>query len=204
MPKTVDHEARREQLAEAVLTVIQRSGLERVTLREVAREVGWTSGVLLHYFRDKEELVTFAFELATRRAGRRVDERLPGLRGLAALRAFMEETLPISENARFDAEIWQTFEGHAVALPGVGAQQRYQYQFLQERLAGMVREAQALDEIAPEVDAARAGLSITATIVGLRTMALINPTLYTAEHLMAVADDVLARLAAQSLPQPLP
>lgn len=196
MPKVVDHAERREQLADAVLAVIRRSGLARTTLREVAREVGWTSGVLLHYFRDKHELISFAFQLATRRAGARVRARLPGLSGVAGLRAYMEETLPVDESRHLDAAIWLSFEGEAAGVPRLAAEQRALYEDLHENLQRLVTAAQQEGDIPPHVDPDRAAGSVAATIIGMRTLALIHPDRFTPEFMLAVADDTIARLTA--------
>ncbi len=204
MPKIVDHTERREQLADAVLAVILRSGLSRATLREVAREVGWTSGVLLHYFRDKQELLTFAFQLATQRAGQRVNARLPGLTGFAALRAYMEETLPIDDSRHLNASIWLAFEGHAAGVPEIAEQQHAQYEQLHQNLKAQISRAQEDGEIPAATDPDRAAASVATTIIGLRTMALINPKHYTPEFLLAVVDDVLARLRTEPAPAPEP
>jgi AcrR family transcriptional regulator len=200
MPKIVDHAERREQLADAVLAVIRRSGLARVTLREVAREVGWTSGILLHYFRDKDELLTFAFSLARQRAKARVAARLPGLSGLEALRMSVEEVLPIDDPRHLNATIWQAFEGHAASVPELAEQQRSAYEELHQSLKQRVQQAQAEGGIPAGVDADRAAANVVSTIIGLRTMALINPQHYTAEFMMAVTDDVLVRLANSPIP----
>ena len=61
MPKIVDHEARRAELAAAVWRLASREGLGAVTMRGVAAEAGWSTGALGHYFADKEELLVFAF-----------------------------------------------------------------------------------------------------------------------------------------------
>jgi AcrR family transcriptional regulator len=195
MPKIVDHAERREQLADAVLAVIQRSGLSHVTLREVAREVGWTGGVLLHYFRDKDELLTFAFRLARQRAGQRVQARLPGRSGIEALRTYIEEALPIDDARHLNATIWQAFEGHVAGVPELAEQQRSAYEELHQTLKGQVERAQSEGQIPAGLDPDRAAANIVSTIFGLRTMALINPQHYTPEFMLAVADDVLARLA---------
>ena len=50
MPKVVDHDERREDVAEAAWRVIGRDGLEGATLREISREAGFTTGVIQHYF----------------------------------------------------------------------------------------------------------------------------------------------------------
>ena len=46
MPKVVDHAARREEIVDALLRVAERDGLDGVSLRAVAREGGWSTGVL--------------------------------------------------------------------------------------------------------------------------------------------------------------
>ena len=59
MPRVVNHEERREEIAEAAWRVIEREGLAGADLREIAREAGYTTGVITHYFRNKRELMTF-------------------------------------------------------------------------------------------------------------------------------------------------
>jgi AcrR family transcriptional regulator len=48
MPKVVDHEQRRGELAAAVWSLASREGLEAVTVRRVAEEAGWSTGALVH------------------------------------------------------------------------------------------------------------------------------------------------------------
>ena len=48
MPKIVDHDARRAAIAEALWRVAERDGVEGVTMRAVAREAGWSTGVVTH------------------------------------------------------------------------------------------------------------------------------------------------------------
>src|SRR3712207_14978 len=72
MPRAVDHEERREEIADAVWRVIEREGLEGASLRDIAREAGHTTGVISHYFRDKRELLAFAFQLVVERSAARI------------------------------------------------------------------------------------------------------------------------------------
>ncbi len=46
--------------------VIMRDGLEATSLRRIAREGGFTTGVLTHYFADKRELISACFEWTMR------------------------------------------------------------------------------------------------------------------------------------------
>ena len=89
MPKLVDNDQRREEVAEAAWRVIGRDGLEGATLREIAREAGFTTGVIQHYFRDRDELLAFAARLISEQAVERQKEAVrahpPGRERLVAL-----------------------------------------------------------------------------------------------------------------------
>ena len=64
MARQADHVERRRLFAAAALNVISRDGLEGLTLREVAREAGFTTGALTHYFQSKDEVLIAASEYA--------------------------------------------------------------------------------------------------------------------------------------------
>ena len=61
-------EARRSQIADAALKVIDEQGLGRFTTQAIAAEVGITDGTLFRHFGSKEEIVMAALD--------RVEERL--------------------------------------------------------------------------------------------------------------------------------
>ena len=48
----------------AARTVIVRQGLEATTLRDIAREGGFTTGVVSHYFPDKTAVIVGTFTFA--------------------------------------------------------------------------------------------------------------------------------------------
>lgn len=111
MPKIVDHDARREQIARAACRVIARRGLDGLTLRDVAAEIGFANGALKPYFPTKAALSQAAFTHVFEQTGRRVERGTDGLRGAAALRAFALEVLPLDEarldEARVVLPFWQ-------------------------------------------------------------------------------------------------
>jgi AcrR family transcriptional regulator len=72
----VDHDARRREIADAVLRLAATEGLESVSLRHVAAEAGISMGRVQHYFRSKDEMLVFAFEHQARRHEERIVEKL--------------------------------------------------------------------------------------------------------------------------------
>lgn len=67
MPKVVDHQQRRVQIADAVCSLVSARGLEAVSLRDVAAEAGISMGRVQHYFRTKDEMLLFALEHVAQR-----------------------------------------------------------------------------------------------------------------------------------------
>src|SRR5262245_31600275 len=95
MPKIVDPDERRAEISMATLRVIQRQGIENTTIRAIAREGGFSSGALAHYFADKEDVVGFAFDWIANRSLDRVEAKSArAAPGLARLVVPLEAMLP--------------------------------------------------------------------------------------------------------------
>ncbi|MDN5636054.1 MAG: TetR family transcriptional regulator, partial [Brevibacterium sp.] len=74
MPKLIDHESRREEIAAAAWRVIVREGVGGASVRTVAAEAGLSVGSLRHVFASQSQLLSFAMQLVIDRAGERVRE----------------------------------------------------------------------------------------------------------------------------------
>jgi AcrR family transcriptional regulator len=70
--RTIDKEARKAQLAEAVWQVILDKGVGAVSVRTVAEQAGLVVGSLRYIFPTRTELLTFSAELMVARATDRV------------------------------------------------------------------------------------------------------------------------------------
>lgn len=75
MPKIVNHELRKVQIAEATWKVIVKEGLENATVRNIARESGLSVGSLRHYFPSQSDLLLFSMELVSERVLSRINQR---------------------------------------------------------------------------------------------------------------------------------
>ena len=62
MPRTVDVETRRRDIAAAVRGVLARDGVDAVTMRNVANELGATTGLLTHWVPNRIGLIRLALE----------------------------------------------------------------------------------------------------------------------------------------------
>src|SRR3954469_4180668 len=64
MPKIVDHDQQRRALLHQCFDLFKRRGYDNVTLREIAREIGASTGTLYHYFPNKLAILEQLYELA--------------------------------------------------------------------------------------------------------------------------------------------
>src|SRR5262245_51223423 len=62
MPKIVDREEMRREMARASMAVMARGGMAATTIKEIARATGSSPGLPLHYFDSRDDLIRFAFE----------------------------------------------------------------------------------------------------------------------------------------------
>jgi AcrR family transcriptional regulator len=117
VPKVVDHEQRRRELAEAVWRVIRRNGVDGASVRTVAQEAGWSAGALRHYFRTQSELLDFAIELAAERIRQRVGALELADDPRRAVEHLLSELLPLDDERRAENEVWLAFTARALIDP---------------------------------------------------------------------------------------
>ncbi|WP_060713259.1 TetR/AcrR family transcriptional regulator [Pseudonocardia sp. HH130629-09] len=75
MPRSVDHDARRSEIADAVLGLVAQAGTEAVSLRSVAAEAGISMGRVQHYFASKDALLLHALDRSHRQMEERIETR---------------------------------------------------------------------------------------------------------------------------------
>ena len=120
MPKIVDHDARREEIAQALWRVVRRDGIRAASVRTVAAEAGWSAGAVRYYFPDQAGLMTFAMDLVARRVGDRIGAIKPtGTPTEIALR-YLEEVIPLDVERLAEFDIWLSFTAQAQAESGAG------------------------------------------------------------------------------------
>jgi AcrR family transcriptional regulator len=114
MPKIVDHAQRRDEIALVACRVVAAHGFEQASMVRIAREAGYTTGMLAHYFESKQDIIIAALRLILKR----IDERLiraAGTNTRPNLPALLTEALPVDEQRHIECAFWTSFWGQVTA-----------------------------------------------------------------------------------------
>jgi AcrR family transcriptional regulator len=177
LPRQVDHEARRQRIADAVCRVAARQGLEGASLRHVAAEAGVSMGQVQHYFTTKDEMLLFAFHTLSARVERRLGATARSLvqppSTRAVLRALLVAMVPADDEGRFEAPLWVAFLARAVVEPRLAGPLRdgALIAFAADRL----RSAQEAGEVPRSLDPELEATSLFALADGLMIRTLLDP-----------------------------
>jgi AcrR family transcriptional regulator len=198
VPKIVDHDLRQQELVSATWQVIARTGIVGVTTREIAREAGVSTGVLAHYFANKEELLAAALNQSHQQVYARLRERTQGLLGLDALRVVMLEALPLDEQRLLEAQIEVNFWSLALGHEALRELQHEEFERFWDVLHYRVSEAQKLGQVWPDLDADDVTHQLMVLVEGLSLEAVLYPSRATPERQTATLDSFLGRISSGS------
>lgn len=196
MPKQVDHEERRRQIAYAVWGITAQRGLEAVSLREVAAEAGVSMGMVQHYFETKDRMILFACEYMVELAEQGVQELITGSSDpedpRSVIRGVLVQTLPLEEERRVGTGVWLAFLTRAVVDPNLAAFVRQAWSGTHDLVAGQLRFAQKSGEVPAGLDPDQEAIALVSLVDGLVSHLMVGH--YSGEQALAVLDAQLNRL----------
>jgi AcrR family transcriptional regulator len=193
MPARGDHEARRRDVSEAVWRVLAEHGFGGLTLRAVATEMGASTGLLTHYFPNKQALVRHALGVAHERSANRT-RRKPGGKGLAGLREALLDVMPLTPELTAASRVWVSFWDAAPGDAELGAAEAKRYDRWRGMLRPHVEDAAELGELPSDVDIEDMVATAAAFGHGLVVQALFDPERFPPHRLTTLVDTFITRL----------
>jgi AcrR family transcriptional regulator len=177
MPKVVDHEQRRREIAEALLDIVAEKGTSAVTVRAAAERCGWSTGVLGYYFKNREQLLLGGLRRAAEIAGERQRDISRSMLGRQALEAILEEELPLDKRRLALTRIFVFFYAEAAVDPVVRAEIDGYLTKWRRQTELAVRAAQDLGDIDPSLDPVATAADLVALTDGLSLHVIFNTAL---------------------------
>jgi AcrR family transcriptional regulator len=178
MPKKVDHDERRRHIAEAVLRIAGRDGLDRATLRDVAVEAGISLGSVQHYFGSKDQMLHYVVGYLGEQVTARIVAGIGDLAGRPPAPVFLmsmaAEILPIDARRRAERRAGQAFLARAVDVPELAETLREGSAWLHGRVAELIAQAQQDGTAEAGLDAEHESIALLAMLDGLASDILLG------------------------------
>jgi AcrR family transcriptional regulator len=203
VPKRVDHEERRRQIAGALLRAAAVRGLHATGMREVAAEAGVSLRLVQYYFGTKEELLLFATQqLAAQyseRALTRIKEAGSPADPRAVIAAILAEGLPADDERRTFTVVYTAYMALSLTDPALAMAPLVRNSgAVIDVVAAQLRAAQAAGATPAHLDPALEAVSLLAMSAGLGTSVLVGHS--STAQAQAIIDYHLDRLFPASRP----
>jgi AcrR family transcriptional regulator len=188
VPKIVDHDQRRDDLAKAAVKVIDREGIEGATLREIAKEAGYSTGIIGHYFESRNDVLVAALGYCMSQATERMAALGEVHRGLKSLHEMAQELLPLDKRRTRENRVWLLYGAEALTARRL----RREYLSLEDRISGLLRQAlaQAIEdgELDSSVDSELEANRLLALNDGISLAALFDRDYWTDDRQVDAMD----------------
>ena len=206
MPKRVDHEERRRQIADALLRTAATRGLHATGMREVAAEAGVSLRLVQYYFGTKEELLLAAMQHLAAQFGERAMARIKRLKETESpvsprdvIAAILTEGLPADDERRTFTVLYTAYFALSLTEPALAiAPLVRNSDAVINVVAAQLRAAQAAGGTPADLDPDLEAVSLLAMSAGLGTSVLAGQS--SVEQAQAVIDYHLYRLFPASRP----
>jgi len=196
MPRIVDHDSRREEIASAACQVIAQGGIEGLKLTDVGAAAGCTTGAITHYFADKNAVLIAALDHASATLNARLEARLR--RAPDDVVGFFSETLPIGRRGRDEIVVWYSFWARALSDPALMRRQRAMHRRWRAQVERCLARMESRGELPATTDPAERAEGLCAMINGIGLRASLDPREWPAARQVAQLRRYLARLAGAS------
>ncbi|MBC1222224.1 TetR family transcriptional regulator [Nostoc sp. UCD121] len=178
----MSYDDRRIEVAKAAWRVIVREGLDRASMRAIAQELGSSTGVVTHYFRDKEELTLFALEQVFENVLEDMKTCAEGRQGIDRLAQMIFVALPLEDIDKADWKVWVAFLGYSIGRDRLVQEHRKRYDFLRQIICQELADLQKALVIRADLDLTLEANALIALVDGIGTGVVIFPEQFSADQ----------------------
>lgn len=198
--RRIGADERRDAMIGAMLAVIAEEGIAAATTRAVAARAGVTSGLIRHYFKGKDAMLSAAYQQhmsdltsATCRAGTGAD-------AMARLTAFIEASLRPPVVSAEAVSLWAGFLTHVQQSPQMHEVHALTYAEFRDHLEGLIADALcSVGRAAPPTELRRHAIACNAVIDGLWLEGGILPDAFAPGELASIGLTSIGAMLGLSL-----
>lgn len=185
---------RHAEIVDAAVRVIARDGLSGASLRSIAREIDYTTGVLMHYFRNKEELLVAAADAVFGPYEDLLSEALSMEDSFEGLRRISVFPLPTTRAKQLIPRLYAQAIASAESEPAFAQACRRRYAAIRHGLQTLLAKGQQNGSFKPDFDPATQCDLLCALIDGLALHAVSEPARFPSARIVGLVMQELEKL----------
>lgn len=186
MPKIVDHDEKRKQVAEAAWNIIRKEGVEKASIRRVAAEAGMSSGALRHYFSTQDEMLLFIMNYYLEEGKKRSQNKEWSENPVQAVEEVLLELVPIDEEKKIETSVWWILALRSLTSDTIKDKKDEMTDGTYELANSMIEILALKGVLSDSMNAELEKSRLTALIEGLSIHALLRPDVYSPEKVKEV------------------
>ncbi len=186
MPKIVDHDEKRKQIAEAAWNIIRKEGVEKASIRRVAAEAGISSGALRHYFSTQDEMLLFIMNYYLEEGKKRSQNKEWSENPVQAVEEVLLELVPIDEEKKIETSVWWILALRSLTSDTIRDKKDEMTDGTYELANSMIEILALKGVLSDSMNAELEKSRLTALIEGLSIHALLRPDVYSPEKVKEV------------------
>ncbi|AFY57605.1 transcriptional regulator [Rivularia sp. PCC 7116] len=191
-------EKRRLEVSQAAWQVIVREGLDRTSMRAIAQEMGCTTGVVTHYFRNKQELILFALNQVTEKLKTFMAEAIDSVSGIERLVTMLSAFLPLDRERQDILRVWVAFLGYAVGRENLMSEHQQSAAQLREMLVEELEGLQAANLLRQDIKPGIEANALLALVNGVSLDWLIQANRLTSEEQRLVIERYVKEMLVEN------
>lgn len=165
-------EERRHETVRATRRLIAREGFKKASMRAIARELGTTTGVLTHHFKNKEEILDLVLH-ATRHG--KYDGRFPPDAEVGDLIDALTTTLPQDDESLDSWKVFFAFLAYLFPQPGKAARYAADFERWRKTWAAALGRMAARGQIRSDIDPQLAADTLLCLFEGAGVHGTVSP-----------------------------
>jgi len=161
-----NHTTRRQDIAAGAARLIANHGIEKLTVRQIARELDCSTGVLSHYFANKDEIVLAALNWANEPISLQIADLRDEDIQFSLLLDLLPAILPLTEDNEIKWRVRISLWSYSLSREELIDQQRQRTQSWKAIISDLLVRLQEKNEILPNIDPAPIATTLANLISG--------------------------------------
>ena len=172
MPKLIDHDEKRREIAACAALAIADKGIDEVTMVDIGRAAACTTGCVTHYFDSKDQLLLAALRHVDRSMTNRAQAAFDRAEDLVPV---LLAQIPATKAQRREWMVWQAFAARAAYRPELAKEFALHYDQWRRAAILLLKRAQKRRQLPKSLDPEIESDALIAYLDGLGSWVAVSP-----------------------------